>query len=127
MFTKVIMKLAHPKAIILCIEYEKEYVDMLHKEFGSRIIIEHGSVIDVKAILAKHNIHKPDLIISWLPFTVYTIWLMKELHEYIKAWTIFRWFSYTPHEFRDIYQELPLVKKDFIIRNIPPAFVFGAN
>lgn len=126
-FTKVIMKLAHPQATIICIEYEKEYVDLLHKEYWHRIILEHGSVIDIKEILKKHHITRPDVIISWLPFHVYTLWLMKELHEYIKEWTIFRWFSYTPHQLREIYQELPLVKKAFIIRNIPPAFVFGAN
>ena len=126
-FTKVILKHAHPDAKIICIEYEKEYVDMLKRDFGNKIIIEHWSVIDVKEILAKHDISRPDLIISWLPFHVYTVWLMQELHEYIKAWTVFRWFSYTPHQLRDIYQELPLEKKSFVIRNIPPAFVFGAN
>ena len=126
-FTKLIVKYAHPEAKIICIEYEQEYVDLLKKEFGSRIIVEHGSVIDIKKILEKYNVNRPDAIISWLPFNVYTVWLMKELHEYIKQWTIFRWFSYTPHQFREIYQELPLVKKSFIIRNIPPAFVFWSN
>lgn len=126
-FTKVILKKSHPDATIICIEYEKEYVDLLQTYFNNKIIIEHGSVIDVKQILKKHNIENPDLIISWLPFNVYTVELMKELHSYIKQWTVFRWFSYTPHQFRDIYQELPLEQKAFVIRNIPPAFVFGAN
>lgn len=126
-FTKVLLKHAKPNTKIICIEYEKEYVDLLHKEFGNRIILEHGSVLDITDILEKHDIQTPDIIISWLPFHVYTVKLMQELHEYIKKWTIFRWFSYTPHQLRDIYKELPLVQKSFIVRNIPPAFVFGAN
>ena len=126
-FTKEILKHAHPDTKVLCIEYEIEYVDLLHKAFWNKIVVEHWSVIDIKEILTKHDVTRPDIIISWLPFHVYTAWLMKVIHEYIKAGTVFRWFSYTPHQLRDIYQELPLEKKSFVVRNIPPAFVFGAN
>lgn len=126
-FTKAIIKKAHPECSILCIEYEEAYVELLNRDFGKRIIIEHGSVLDIEQILHKHNIARPDLIISWLPFSVYTVELMKTLETYINKWTIFRWFSYTPHQFRDIYKELPLEQKAFVLRNIPPAFVFGAN
>lgn len=126
-FTKFIINNVHPTTKIICLEFDWEYVKLLHNQYGHRIILEHTSVANLTDILTKHAIAKPDLIISWLPYSAYNISLMKDINLLIKLWTIFRWFSYTPHQFRDIYKELPLVQKSFVLRNIPPAFVFGAN
>lgn len=125
--TKAIIKNVPEHVQIICVEFDKTYVDMIHTLFGKRVTIIHGNVNDLYHILQKHNLQRPDVIISWLPFTVYTPELIKHLGFYIQSWTIFRWFSYLPHKIRDIYKPLPLKQKTFVLRNVPPAFVFWAN
>ena len=126
-FTKLVVDRMHKSTTFICVEVDEEYVKLLHTLYGHHIIIEHTNVTDLPAILSKHNIAKVDLIISGLPFQVYTHSLINSLAVLIKQGTVFRWFSYTPYWVRKIYKWLPLQHKKMVIHNIPPAFVFGPN
>ena len=126
-FTQYLVQHSYPKTKIICIEYDKQYAQILSKRFGDSVYVECWDVHDLQNILARHDIKHPDLIISWLPSNIYQAHLLQLLQTYIHRWTIFRWFSYAPHTIRSAYQWFPLEHKRFVLRNVPPVFVFWAN
>ena len=125
--TQCLVQNAQPNTQIICIEYDQEYAQLLSTLYWTRINVEHADVNQLQVIMDHYGIAQPDLIISSLPARIYQSSLLQLLHWYINSGTSFRWFSYAPHDFRTAYQWLPLVHHSFVLCNIPPAFVFGAN
>ncbi len=129
-FTKVLLEKAKPGTKIICIDFEQSYLDMLHQKYGNSLILECTSATLVDEVAKKHNILRPSLVISWLPH--YTLsdehWnVMDTIVKWTAQGTIFRGFSYTPHNLRQVYKWLHIKPKWFVLLNLPPAFVFGIN
>jgi phosphatidylethanolamine/phosphatidyl-N-methylethanolamine N-methyltransferase len=129
-FTKLLVKYANPKAKIICIDYEQPYLDLLRSEYGDRVILVQGEATKTPEILASHGIERPDIVLSWLPYSALRDShgdLVKQLIDYTAQGTIFRWFSYTPSKFLAAYKGLPVERKSFVLLNLPPAYVYWVH
>ncbi len=129
-FTKEVLKRCRPNTKILLIEVEESYIKILQEQFGDKVIIERASAHFMDAMLLKHHIEKVDLLISSLPFSLPEN-IREELFASIKkhtdSGTIFRFFTYTPSLMKRIYKNFSIREVSFVLRNIPPLWVYGIN
>ncbi len=128
-FTKELIKRCAPDANILLIELEKSYVENLRQKFGTRVTIENARAELLDDILEKHSLRKADLIVSGLPFFKEAInnKLLESIKKQTEEKAIFRFFTYLPPVAKRIYKKLPLRKIAFVLKNIPPLWIYGVN
>jgi phospholipid N-methyltransferase len=127
--TEEVLKRCKASAKIILIEIEASYIQPLQRKFGNKVVVEHAGAHLLDAILEKHGVEKPDLIISGLPFLPETG--RKVLFDAIKRHTgrgaIFRFFTYMPPAMKRAYKDLPVRKMTFVLRNLPPLWIYGIN
>jgi phospholipid N-methyltransferase len=128
-FTEQVLKKCRPDTKIIVIELEKSYIHILKKKFGKKVIVENVCASHIDEILRKHKIKKVDLIISGLPFLPEKVKnkLFTSIKQHTDRGTVFRFFTYMPPIMKKIYKDLPLKKKSFTWKNIPPFWVYGTN
>ncbi len=129
-FTEEILKRCKPSTKVLLIELERDYVTLLQRKFGNRVVVENASAHLLDSILAKHGITKVDLIISGLPFSLpheVKEQLFASLCAHTKRGTQYRFFTYNPPLMKRVYAGLPIHKISFVSRNLPPLWVYGIN
>ncbi len=129
-FTEEILKRCTPGTKILLIELEKDYVTLLQKKFGDRVIVESASAHLLDAILAKHGVTEVNLIVSGLPFSLpheVKEKLFASLAKHTSQGAHYRFFTYNPPLMKRAYANLPIHKLSFVPFNIPPMWVYGIN
>lgn len=128
-FTKEIVKRCRPNTKIILVELEKSYVRSLKEKFDGQAIVENQSAYYLDEILKKHGVVTPDLLISGLPFFEEALspHLLKTIKSLTEQGTIFRFFTYMPPAVKRIYKNLPIRMHRFVLRNIPPLWIFGIN
>ncbi|MDO8620235.1 MAG: rRNA adenine N-6-methyltransferase family protein [bacterium] len=129
-FTEEILKRCKPDTKVLLIELEKDYITLLEKKFGNRVLLENASAHLLDAILLKYGIAKVDLIVSGLPFSLpheVKEKLFASLGEHTSRGTHYRFFTYNPPLMKRVYAGLPIRKISFVSRNLPPLWVYGIN
>lgn len=128
-FTDEILKQCKPETKIILIEIEESYVALLREKFGSRVIVEQASAHLLETIVAKHTDKKVGLIISGLPVHLPAVKkaLFAAIEKYTEAGAYYRFFSYLPPLVKHEYRELPIRKLSFVLRNVPPLWVYGIN
>lgn len=128
-FTEEIITRSHPDTRILLIELEETYVALLKNKFGDRIIAVHDGADRMNEILTELDLGRADLIISSLPFLQKQISqkIFEAIQQQTKQGAIFRFFTYMPPVMKWFYQGLPLHKVRFVIKNIPPMWIYGIN
>ncbi len=128
-FTREILARCKPDAKVVLFELENSYVELLRKKFGDRVQVIHASAHLFEDILKEMKLPKADLIISGLPF------LGKNLNQLIfdsiqhqtDKGAIFRFFTYMPPIMKMVYKGINLRKVAFVMKNIPPMWVYGIN
>jgi len=128
-FTSEIIARSNPGTKIVLIELEESYVNLLQNKFGNRIIAIHDGADRMNEILKELNLSHADLIVSSLPF------LQKEISQKIftaiqqqtNRGAIYRFFTYMPPVMKWFYQGMPLHKVKFVMKNIPPMWIYGIN
>ena len=129
-FTEELLKHNIDWKKIIIIEKNKEFYDILRREFSNLIII-NDDILNLEQILKKHNIEKIDLIISGIPFRslpddVFHNFI-KKLSIYIDKDSKFIQFSY----FKDTKNKLELYFDSIFIKkvllNIPFAYIFTCS
>ena len=129
-FTEEILKRCKPGTKVLLIELEQDYVTLLKKKFGDRVVVENASAHLLDAILARHGITTVDLIVSGLPFSLpheVKEQLFASLRAHTERGTHYRFFTYNPPLMKHVYAHLPIRKISFVPRNLPPLWVYGIN
>ncbi len=129
-FTEEILRRCKPNTKVLLIELEQDYVTLLRKKFGTRVVVENASAHLLDAILAKNGMTKVDLIVSGLPFSLpheVKEKLFASLRVHIAHGTHYRFFTYNPPLMKRVYANLPIQKISFVARNFPPLWVYGIN
>lgn len=124
--TEEIVKVKTKDSNYIIIDLEKKYVDILNKKYWNKAKIVEWNALDFQEICKKNWMEKIDLIISSLPFISKDVneIFVKKIKEQISKWTTFRMFTYAPYFMKKHYKELPLKKKEFILLNVPPAWVY---
>lgn len=128
-FTKEIIKRSAPFTKIILIELEETYVKRLRRKFGAKVIVENANANLLEDILKKHNVSKLDLLISGLPFLEEAVndHLLASIKKQTDNGTIFRFFTYLPPVMKRVYKNLPIRKIAFVLRNVPPLWIYGIN
>ena len=128
-FTAEILRQCKPETTVILIEIEESYVKLLREKFGSRVIVEQASAHLMETIVAKNTDKKVGLIISGLPVRLPAVKeaLFASIKKYTEAGAYYRFFSYLPPLVKHEYRELPVRKLSFVLRNVPPLWVYGIN
>ncbi len=129
-FTKTYIDKIHPDTKVILFEIDDIYVQYLQNEFGNKVIIEHSSAHLMNEKLPLLGIEKVDLIISGLPFAIEKN-IFKDIKKAIKEktdeGTILRYFTYMPFIMKKYYTDLPTSKQRFVLKNVPPMWIYGIN
>lgn len=128
-FTREVLAQCKAGTNVILIDLEETYIHLLRQQFGHKVEAVHDSAHRMNEILEEMNLPKADLIISSLPF------LQKQIHQKIfKAilkqtdqGAIYRFFTYMPPVMKWHYRDLPLHKVKFVLKNIPPMWIYGIN
>lgn len=128
-FTQEIIKTVNDDTKIIVFEIEPTYINLLHHKFGDRIILINKGAHLLLETLEELGIDKVDVIISGLPFLKGEIKQQTDeaIYQLTKKGAIYRFFTYMPGIMKNVYKELPIEKKYFELRNIPPLWVYGIN
>ena len=128
-YTEAIVQQASPECKIVVIEIDPDYVALLQKKFGDRIILIHAGAEHFEKILAKHGIEKPDLIVSALPFLPLEQRkiLIESIRKFTAAGSIFRFEMIVRWWGFKAYGSLPIKKIKHVWRAIPPLWIYGIN
>lgn len=128
-FTKEILNACKPGTNVVLIDLEESYVKLLRNKFGSQVTVFHDSAHRMNEILKELNLSKADLIISSLPFLQKQIHL--KIYDAILKQTdngaVYRFFTYMPPVMKWHYRDLPLHKVKFVLKNLPPMWIYGIN
>jgi phosphatidylethanolamine/phosphatidyl-N-methylethanolamine N-methyltransferase len=128
-FTKQILAQCNPGTMVILIELEESYIELLKQKFGDQIQVVHNSAHLLRAILESFGLSKTDLIVSSLPFLPSPI--RQEVNNAILHETdqgaAFRFFTYMPPIMKLFYKDMPLRKITFVMENIPPMWIYGIN
>lgn len=128
-FTKELVKRCTPGTKIILVELEKSYIDNLKKLFGDKVVVENTDAHLLEEILKNHGVSKLDLIISGLPFfdEVVNEQFIGTIKRHTDTGTVFRFFTYVPPVAKRVYKKLSIKKIDFVLKNIPPIWIYGVN
>lgn len=128
-FTREIIARCKPETKIVLVELENSYVELLRNKFGNRVQVVHASAHLFEEILTDLKLPEADLIISGLPFLarhLNTLIFNSVRHQTDKG-AIFRFFTYMPPIMKLVYKGINLRKVAFVLKNIPPMWVYGIN
>lgn len=128
-YTAEILKKCKSTTRVILIEIDTDYIRILHEKFGDRVIIEQIDAKDIELVVAKYGLVKPDLIVSALPFlpNLQKVPLFNAIKKYTEQGTIFRFQIIFQSAGKRIYKSLPIRKLRFVLRNIPPLWIYGVN
>ena len=128
-FTELLLQRSRVGTKVILIEIEDDYVDLLKSKFGERVCIEHTSAHLLDEVLARQGLEKVDLIVSGLPFLPGSLSqsLTRSILAQIDKGAIFRLFTYMPPVMKLVYRDLPLKRQQFVLRNMPPMWIYQAN
>lgn len=128
-FTREILTRCNPGTNVVLIELEDSFVDLLRTKFGGKVKVVHDSAHRMNEILHELNLPHADLIVSSLPFLQKKIsrQIFEAILQQTKQGAAFRFFTYMPPVMKWFYQGMPLHKVKFVLKNIPPMWIYGIN
>ena len=128
-FTREILLRCKPGTKIVLFELENSYVELLRQKFGDRVTVIHASAHLFEEILKDLKLPKADLIISGLPFLARHLnqLIFESIQHQTDKGAIFRFFTYMPPAMKLVYKGINLRMVAFVLKNIPPMWVYGIN
>ena len=132
-FTSEIAKYLKPTDKLIIIELNPKFVTYLKEKFKEykNIKIYEDCVSNTKKILAKEDAKEVDYIISGIPFSSLPKDVTKDILVNTKSImsnkTSFLTFQYSKYK-KEVFEKYFEIKDiKFVLRNIPPAYVFYMN
>ena len=104
--TKALLRGMDPAAKLLVIEINSDFVDLLRITIRDpRLIVHHGSAADIPEALQQHNLKKPDVILSGIPFSTMDkklgLEILRSVHDNLPQGG-----SFVAYQFRDRVETL---------------------
>lgn len=128
-FTRLILEQCKPETFVVLIELEESYIPMLQRKFGDRIHVVHDSAHRIHHILETFGLNRADLIVSGLPILPQPVrgMVSEAILRETRQGTTYRFFTYMPFIMKWFYRDLPIRKLKFVLKNIPPMWIYGIN
>ncbi|MDO8529560.1 MAG: methyltransferase domain-containing protein [bacterium] len=124
--TKVIIDQMGKDSALWTFDINKEFVDYLNGKYPKANHI-HSDILKMKEEMTKNNVKNADAVISGIPFSFYS---KKECEEMLDSISdvmhknsILVLFSYSKLRFKTFLSKFNKVNVDFVLLNIPPAYV----
>jgi phospholipid N-methyltransferase len=70
--TRALLRAMRPDATLLAIEINRRFVELLGRMGDARLHVHHGSAEELPAALERHELPRPDVIVSGIPFSTMT-------------------------------------------------------
>ena len=127
--TQGILQQARPDAQIVCLEINKKFCDSLNERFETeRLTVVNAEAISLARQLALLGLEKADCIVSGLPFRNFHAPLKEDVLRSVASSLhrngAFVLFQYTNGLDELLAAHFRTVKRHFVLRNVPPAFVY---
>lgn len=126
--TRSFLRRMRDDAILVSIEINPDFVRVLQRMNDDRLVVHEGSATDLKAILGKHGLPAPDVILSGIPFSTmpYSLGqdILRSVHSALEPGGLF-----VAYQVRDRVESLgnevfgPCQSKPEY-RNVPPMRVY---
>lgn len=120
---------ALPSGARLCaIEFQREFADRVAAIGDRRLVVHHGSALNIREILTQHRLPAPELVVSGIPFSTMSPDLARSI--LLAVWeALAPGGRFVAYQFRDHVSVLgrPLFGKPeigFELLNIPPMRVY---
>jgi phospholipid N-methyltransferase len=129
--TKLILAKMRPDARLIAIEFNKRLYDKLIATVSDpRMVTVHGDVREIDKILAAHGVTQADVIISGVPFALFTSrgrhQLLTKTSDLLRPGGRFVPYQITTHLIPLLKHYFSDVDIQFEVLNLPPHFVFTA-
>lgn len=132
-FTEKILARAQEDTIIILIEINKEFYNILSNLYSHKanVIVLNESAEEIDKILDKYSIDHVDYVISGLPFAslpeAVSNTILTKTREIIKSKGEFIIFQYTLMRANYIRKFFNKINHRRVMRNIPPAYVLNCT
>lgn len=130
-FTREIARRARPDATLIAIELNGEFARGLDAELGKRVRVENVSAEELDAVLSRHGVDVPDLIVCGLAFASMPAAprdvIMALVAKYRAKGSAFRMFTYVPRRIRKLFPGHRFTKLGGTWLNVPPAVVLTVD
>lgn len=124
--TKAILNKMKKDAKLVTFEINKDFVEYLNKKYPTAHHI-HSDILKIKDEIKKNGIDRADVVISGIPFSLYSKKECEEMLDLIsdvmRKDSILVLFSYSKLRFKTFLSKFNKVNVDFVLLNIPPAYV----
>jgi phospholipid N-methyltransferase len=129
-FTHAIIARMRPEARLFVFEINPVFLAQLRREIADRrVTIMDVSAADTQEVLLQHGVPSADVIVSGLPFTSLpqpvTHAILRAALHVLRPGGVFVTYQYSTllrHTLRQYFPSLRIAA--FVLRNLPPAFVF---
>lgn len=129
-FTHAIIERMRPGARLFVFEINPLFLANLRRDVAdARVTITDRSAADSLDVLHTHGVPCADVIVSGLPFTSLpqpvTHAILRAAHDVLRPGGVFVTYQYSTLLRRTLQQYFPSLRiAAFVLRNLPPAFVF---
>lgn len=131
--TEEILKHGRKDLTLISLEINETFFNHSKEKFSDdhRLILLNDSAFDIADIIYRHNLPKPDIIVSSLPLTLFKeseiILMIQTIHDNLKEHGTYIQYQYSPVTLKFIKKIFPKMRYEFVLWNIPPAIVYRAQ
>ena len=127
--SKAILTKCKPESSLIGLELNPEFHSFLSRKISdSRFYLYNENALNLGKCLCRHDISEVDYIFSCIPFSFFTACEKRDILEETRRclsgdgkFVMFQYSRSMEKLLREIFYD---VKIHFVVRNIPPAFVF---
>ena len=128
-FTEEILRRMHSDAILVAIELNQEFVEVLEQDIKDpRLRVVHGSATDARRLLAEMQLEHADYIISGIPYSTLPDSIRRQIvaesHDLLHPEGALVIYQFTSTVRRYLASTFGRVDEDFNLFNILPARIF---
>ncbi|MDB6023120.1 MAG: methyltransferase [Pedosphaera sp.] len=130
--TVEILRRMHPRAILLAIETNGDFVEYLGEALSDpRLRLVHGSAAKTDALLARHGCGRADYIISGIPFSTMPMGgretILNVTHAALRPQGAFLVYQYSQRIFPSLKKIFGDVRRNFLLAKLIPMWLFQCS
>ncbi|WP_231593205.1 class I SAM-dependent methyltransferase [Rossellomorea marisflavi] len=132
-FTEEILRRKRDGTVLMLIEENREFCDLLHDRYGERddVVVIHGSAEDVREHMQTCGIRQLDAVVSGLPFASLpndvSHAILRVTNQILAPGGVFVTFQYSMMKKALFRQYFPCIEWQRVWWNVPPAYVLVAR
>ena len=127
-FTRAIVRKMNPDTKLMVFEIDDELKAMIENEHRNRDLTVYGDACELPRIMEDMGVRQLDYVVSSLPYAVLpsqmTAAILDAIDACLKPDGKLIAYQYSTHMKHTFEKRFESVKISFVLRNVPPAFVY---